>query len=119
MISLLTYIYNQLKLVHSNVYFEQAPENATFPYIVFKLPNSTENEAREDFILEVDIWDNNSDTTTLETLTNNIDTQLNRTHHTETNVVCSIYRINRLMIPDPDPNIRRRQLRYQVQTYFR
>lgn len=119
MVSLFQSIYSKLNEVHSRVYFELAPQNAEFPYIVYKFPNSNRDEHREDFTLEIDIWDNKADTTELETITDNIDKKLNRLQILDENFHVSIYRINRLMVPDTDPSIHRRQLRYNVKTYFR
>lgn len=109
---------SKLEEVHENCHLEQAPEGTAYPYITYNLPNSNEQEFREDFILEVNIWDKSSDTTALETLTDNVDKKINRLKYIDENMQVSFYRINRMMIPDPDPNIRRRELRYQVKTYF-
>lgn len=87
--------------------------------MVYRFPTSNPNEWREDFILEIDIWDQPPDgsTVTLQTLADEIDRALNRLRYTSTNWTTRIYRINRLMIPDPDPTIRRRQLRYELRTF--
>ncbi len=126
MVSLLQSIYSKLNEVHSRVYFELVPEKdpktqlpPELPYILYKFPNSNRAEYREDFTLEIDIWDNKADTTELETITDNIDKKLNRLQILDENFHVSIYRINRLMVPDTDPSIHRRQLRYNVKTYFR
>lgn len=127
MIELLSVIYAKLLVVHPRVFLERAPDKTQFPYVTYNLPTSDEQENREDFILEVDIWDNKTDTTVLETLTSTIDgngaitgaTGLNRLHHYENGVLqADFYRINRLQLPDPDEKIRRRQLRYEVKAYL-
>lgn len=111
----------------TRVYFENAPENAAYPYVVFNLPSSTENYQREDFRLEVDIWGNSNDTTALETLVGNIDgdghisaaTGLHRKHiYTNGVIQADIYRESRLVITDPDESVKRRQLIYTVKTYL-
>lgn len=119
MINFLTYIYGKLSSVADRVKLEKAKQSTPFPYVTYKLPTSTEEGHREDFILEVDIWDNNSNTFNLEQLTTSIDKALNRETYIDSNIQVSIYRINRLMIPDTDETIRRRQLRYQCKVYFR
>lgn len=120
MINLLQHIYGKLSSVHPSTYLEKAPKGTSFPYVTFNMPTSIEDDYREDFILEIDIWDNKpNDTTMLETITTNIDTELNRKYENNSIFQCSIYRINRLMIPDPNESIRRRQLRYQVKTYYK
>lgn len=118
MINLLTNLFSKLTAIHPRTYLETAPPKSQFPYVVFSLPTSDESDYREDFILEIDIWDNKPlDTTMVETLTDNIDKALNRSFVNTTDFQYSAYRMNRLMLPDPDENIRRRQLRYQIKYY--
>lgn len=123
MIALLKYLKDTITGVHARSYLEEAPEDLSgtrpaFPYVVYSLPTSNEVEHREDFILEINLWDYGADTTALEELTQNMDDALNRKHYLATGLLVVIYRINRMMIPDPDPAIRRRELRYQVKTYM-
>ncbi len=122
MIELQKYVVGVLKSVHSRVYQEEAPQEAVYPFVVYRLPTSTETEERrEDFILEVDVWDNPPDgsTVTLQQLADEIDRALHRTVYLDPGGkwITMIYRINRMMVPDPDPEIRRRQLRYDLRTY--
>lgn len=119
MIDLQKFIVAELKKIHSRVYQEWAPQGAVFPYVVYRLPVSNPSEWREDFILEIDVWDQPADgsTVTLQTLADSIDRALNRLRYTGDGWNTRIYRINRLMVPDPDPTIRRRQLRYELRTY--
>lgn len=105
--------------MHPRVHLELAPQEEQYPFIVFRLPSSVENEQREDFIVEVDIWDNSADTTALENLTSAVDKALDRLRFNNTQVQTCLYRMNRLMVPDTDPQIRRRRLRYQAKTYFK
>ena len=116
--NLYTVIANALEEVVEKVYFEEAEENATFPYAVFKVPVSTKNYSRDDVILEVDIWGNGS-AMTIEKLADSVAAKLNRFHYYEDgNLQTSIYQINRLRITDPDPDLTRRQLRFRCDTYF-
>jgi hypothetical protein len=124
MIDLLTAIYTKIATVTTKAYLEKAPDGAVYPYVVYKLPNSTDIDGcplgnREDYTLEIDIWDNLNDTTRLETLTNSIDTAMQRKHVDNSNIAVSFYRLSRLMIPDPDQKIKRRQLRYRLPTWFK
>lgn len=118
MIDLGNLIDARLKEVHSRVYVEQAPQGTVFPYVVYILPNSTEENHREDFILEVQVWGNSKNTNEINNIAHNIDKKLNRLKYLDTNMQTSIYRVNRLMVPDPDPAIRRRELRYNCKTYL-
>lgn len=107
-----------LKTLHARVYFQVAPDNALYPYIVFDIPNSVDSGSLENFVLDIDFWDDDTDTTTLETLANLIDVNINK-HTIFINDVfgCAIYREGRLTLTDDDPRIRRRKYTYQVRTY--
>ena len=121
MMDLLTFIYNQIQSVYAKTYFEKAPQDTEYPYVVFHMPNASEMEVREDIVLEVDIWTNIGDIVELETITDNIDAKINRLLHLDTNFQCKIYRDNpyKLNIPDEDPIIDRRRLRYNIKLYRR
>ena len=121
MMDLLTFIYNQIQSVYNKTYFEKAPQGTEYPYVVYHMPNTSEVEVREDTVLEVDIWTNTGDIVELETITDNIDKKLNRLSNLDANFQCKIYRDNpyKLNIPDEDPIIDRRRLRYNIKLYRR
>lgn len=125
--NLLKYLYTLLSQVQKPVYFEKAPIKdpvtqlpPKYPYIVFKLPDSLNVESdRQDYSLIIDIWDNKADTTALEILTSDVDKLLYRLRVTDANQFLMFERENRLMIPDEDTTIKRRQLQYTVKQYER
>lgn len=122
MIELQKFIVGELKKVSQRVFLEQAADGAAFPYVVYRLPISDENNRREDFMLEIDMWDRpaNGSTVALQNLSDAIDNALNRLIYTDSaGWNARFYRVNRLMVPDPDAAIRRRQLRYEVKVYRR
>ena len=116
MINLKTSIYNKINAVADRVYDSRTPTNSAYPYVNINYPNNGESDEsfRSLIVLEVDIWDNKTDTTVLETLADNIDSALNR--YVDTSLYYRVYRLNpyRFELDDADENIRRRQLRYQI-----
>ena len=114
-------IVSSLKTVHPRVYYRSAPDTAAFPYLVYDLPNSTDDGTLEQFILDVDAWDStNGDTTGLETLIDNADKSLHRkTITVDDNLAITFYRESRLTLTDDDPNIKRRKYTYEVRTFER
>lgn len=107
-----------LKVLHNNVYFQVAPDTATMPYVVFDFPNSVDSGTLENFVLDIDVWDDSPDTTALETLIDTIDVALHKKSillNDKMGIV--IYRENRLTLTDDDPRIRRRKYIYQAKTY--
>jgi hypothetical protein len=108
-----------LKTVHPRVYFQAAPDDAIFPYLVYDLPNSVDDGYLEQFVLDVDGWDTTTDTTVLETLMDNMNKSLDGMTSTVDGLIMSFYLDNRLSLLDDDPRIRRRKYTYQVRTYQR
>ena len=121
MIDLLKAIQSKLVNVTTKAYLEEAPPKTSFPYITYKLPSSDNPDESnlENMILEIDVWDNQSDTTALETLATNVDIELQRSMKIQGNANVRFYRVSRLMLPDSDETIRRRQLRYWLKTYIK
>jgi len=110
-----------LKFIHPRVYYRTAPDTAVFPYLVYDLPNSTDDGTLEQFVLDVDAWEStNGDTTGLETLIDSADKSLHRkTITVGGDLAVTLYRENRLTLTDDDPNIKRRKYTYEVRTFER
>jgi len=109
--------------------YDSVPETAAIPYVTFRLGSSftDENQKMERFTLTIDCLDNKSDTTALDTLAGSIDgdgaivnaTGLHRKRYfLDGTLQATFYREARLELDDEDPQIRRRQLRYEVQAYL-
>lgn len=85
-------------------------------YIVYKFPPASSTKYRDSLILEVSLWThlNNRDTTHLENKWQEIDAALNGQVHLDANQWLKFEKIGQGMIPDPDKNVRRRELRYLI-----
>jgi len=105
-----------LRTVHPRVYYQRAPETATYPYLVYDLPDSIDSRPVEQFNLEVDGWDKPSsgDTTALETLMDDVDGVLHRKQGIFSELGVTISRARRLSISDDDPLIHRRKYAYDL-----
>jgi len=120
MINLRNAIMKKLKEFHPVAYSEQAPKKANFPYVVYSFPNSFSKEGQEVFILDIDIWDNQEDTTALETLASSVWKGLNRLHYIDENIQFSIYQSSRLPeLEDDNPAIKRRKLIFELKYFER
>jgi hypothetical protein len=76
------------------------------------------DEQQEIFNFDVDVWDDNVDTTEIETLASNLWKGLNYYRHSDTNMQFSIYRENRLPeLDEKELGLRRRKLIFQLR-YF-
>lgn len=105
-----------LRTVHPRVYYQRAPETATYPYLVYDLPDSIDDRPIEQFNLEVDGWDKPSggDTTALETLMDSVDRALNNKRGIFSEFGVTIFRARRLPLTDDDPLIHRRKYAYDL-----
>jgi hypothetical protein len=58
----------RLKAIHPRVYFLRAPDKADFPYVVYDIEITDLEDDVKLLTLDIDGWDDNPDTTTLESL---------------------------------------------------
>lgn len=121
MIEFYASIYDRLKTVLNRVYYERIkePDKVIYPYATFSLASSTDQNNRITFILEVDIWDDDQDTSNLETLTWETKKAIDHYVFNDLDISYHAYVLNILNIPETDENLRRRQLRFEFKTYIR
>ena len=116
-VSVITELYKLFEEVNSNIYHERAPQGSSLPYAVYNVGSAFYNEGTgTTFNLEINVWDNKgTNITELEQLTNDIAEFFN--DRTCNNGTFAIW-FNQpeiLPIPDPDENIRRRQINFNCE----
>lgn len=120
MIDLRKIIQGQLKSIHPRVYFQMAPETATFPYLVYDIVNIYDDgEGFQQVTLDVDGWDNSAETTALETLMKNVNQTLNKKTFVSGNSTVTFYLENKLPLTDEEVTIKRRKYTYQGRLFER
>lgn len=104
---------------HPRVFYQVAGKTAIKPYVVFNLPNSVDDGSLENFVLEVDGWDetDTADSTVIETMMADVDSALHRAVVRTAGMALIIYRENRISVPDDDERILHRLYVYQVRTF--
>ena len=111
-----------LKSIHSRVYFQDAPENAQFPYLVYDFTQITnDGEEFETVAVDVDGWDmpENGDTTALETLMQTVNDALNKKTLTAEGLAVTFYLDRKIPLRDDNKNIRRRKYIYEARLFGR
>ena len=113
MINLRKVFHQKLKTIYANIYFTKVPDTAIFPYVVYNF-NSINDTGEEFEIIEIelDIWDNKSNTTELETITQNLIDNLDKTVLSDVNFSLVLFLETKLIIVDDNPNINRRKLTF-------
>jgi hypothetical protein len=74
---------------------------------------------RQDYMLDVDVWDKSQNTTTIEALCDNIEKLLHMENLPQTGILPTFYLVDRKSIPDEDKAIKHRLVRFQIQNYVR
>lgn len=112
-------ITTQLKTVSGGTYYHRAPEKAaTFPYKTFDLVNVDLGDlSRDDYELQVDIWDRATDPKTVDEIADAIEELLQGANLPQASIYPTFYRAMRYYIEDPDRDIQHVQLTFTAQLY--
>ena len=102
--------------VHPRIWYEAAPDDAVYPFLVYSLDESFDDGSVETVNLVIDGWDApvNGDTTELEEIMGKVDNTLHRLNAGDDELFFIFYRSNRRTIHDPDRRLRRRQLEFET-----
>jgi hypothetical protein len=117
---LIELIKTKLSTVASNVYYEVADEDALYPHVVFSFQQLNLGDlSRQDYELDVDVWDKGEETETVENLCDSIEHLLHGANLPQKNILPTFYLIDRRILFDEDKEIRHRVVRFQIQNYER
>jgi hypothetical protein len=107
-------VYNRINtLLTQNVYVKQAPENASYPYAVIKFPSSSKGVLwKQDWIIEIDFWDDTNDSTTVMTMSNAVKEGFDAYWADETNINYRTYLDFEGEFPTDIPGMSRINQRY-------
>ncbi len=119
MINLRKLLYSFLSTNFNNVAicYHTAPKEVSYPYIVFDFPSSFTIGDLETVVVDIDIWDNKTDTTELEILVDNINNVLNKTTLSDTTMSVVFYLDTKMTVDDDDARIQRRKYVYQARLF--
>ena len=110
----------KLSTITQNVYHEQADDDALYPHIVFSFRTIDLGDlSRQDYILEIDVWDKGTDTTAIDSMADSIENLLQAENLPQENILPTFYLIDRKAILDSDKDIKHRLIRFQIQNYER
>lgn len=111
-------INEKLRTVPGESYHRTAPRDAAFPYKTFSLSSvAFLDAARDDFELEVDIWDRANDWKVAEEIADQVEALFNDANLPEPPIYPTFFRENRYNLDDSDKTLQHIQLRFLVQLY--
>ena len=111
-------IFEKLQTVPGESFHRSAPKDAAFPYKTFSLSSvAFPNSLRDDFELEVDLWDRANDWKGIEEIADQIEALFNDANLPQPSIYPTFFRENRYNLDDPDKNLQHIQLRFLVQLY--
>lgn len=111
-----------LKSIHPRVYFQDAPDNAQFPYLVYDFTQIVnDGEEFETVAVDVDGWDmpSDGDTTALEILMQTVNDALNKKTLTAEGLAVTFYLDRKIPLRDDNPAIKRRKYIYEARLFGR
>lgn len=119
MIEIRNVIVNKLKAIHPRVYFLKASSKSSFPYLVYDVNITSLEDGLQLVTLDVDGWDNASDTTALEQLMTKVNDTLNNQTVIVDKLAITFYVSRKTTVIDDDPNLNRRQYIFEARLYER
>lgn len=110
----------KLKTLTTNVFFEQATDDKLYPHVVFSFRQIDLGDLwRQDYILEIDVWDKGTSTTQVDELSDKIEDLLQGKNLPQDRILPTFYKMDRKSILDSDKSIKHRLIRFQIQNYVR
>ena len=111
-----------LKEVHSVVYYEDAQQDITYPYLTYNINISEDDgEALTSLIITVEGFDKTSDSTVIETLMENVKKKLNKavviSEYEDEKITIITYFENQYPLDIINPEIKRRSQTYLGRKY--
>lgn len=113
-------IQTYLLTVCDNVFYETAPDDQMYPHIVWNLTRVDLGDIhRDDLILDVDLWDRDTDAKDIDDMADSIEEMFNANNDPQTTILPTFFRIDRKNVIDEDKRIKHRILSFQIQNYVR
>lgn len=111
-------IKSQLDTVQGETYHRRAEPNAKFPYKEYELSRADFGDsARDDIVLEVNVWDRAPDSKTVEEIADEIEALFNVANLPQETILPTFFRTGRQHVDDPDKDIQRIMLTFLIQLY--
>lgn len=112
-------LHSELKQIHKETYYEIAKTTADMPYLVFTVNDDKEPWGRKNIMLTIDIYGTSAHLSKIDELIMKLENNLHRKRLSSAEFGAAISYLSSQKVPDPDPNIRRKEVRFILRTYFK
>lgn len=96
---------------------EEAPKDTSYPYKVFSAKRISDNDGRQQYILEINVWDQHQYYSRAESLMDELEQKLHRCNYLTDSFLIRIFKGQRENVPDPDKTIKRVREQFEMQVY--
>ncbi len=103
----------------TGAYYEAAPAEADYPYLVFSTQRVSDDGVKLNYILEVNAWDQHEYYSRAESMLDVLEKKLHRCNLAAGRFFIRIFRGRRQNVPDPDRTIKRVREQFEMQVYER
>ena len=100
-------------------FYEEAPKEAAYPYKVFSTKRLSESDGRQQYNLEINVWDQHHYYSRAESIMDELEQKLHRCNHLTDKFLIRIFKGQRENVPDPDKTIKRVRAQFEMQVYER
>ncbi|WP_300766989.1 hypothetical protein [uncultured Acetatifactor sp.] len=101
----------------TGAYYEEAPEGAAYPYMVFSARRLTEDAGQQVYTLEVNAWDQHPYYSRAEGMMDVLEGKLHRCNYMTEGHLIRIFKGARQNIPDSDKTIKRVREQFEMRVY--
>lgn len=101
----------------TGAFYEEAPEDAEYPYAVFSTQRLSEDGWLQSYILEINVWDQSAYYSRAESMMDVLEKKLHRCSHMADGFLIRIFKGKRKNVPDPDKTIKRVMEQFEMRVY--
>lgn len=101
----------------TGAYYEEAPEGAQYPYMVFSVQRLSDDGGKQSYSLEVNAWDQHEYYSRAESMMDALEKKLHRCNHMTDQFLFRAFRGRRQNIPDPDKTLKRVREQFEVHVF--
>lgn len=102
-----------------SAYYEEAPENVSYPYTVFSARRLTEDDGKQVYRLEVNVWDQGAYYSTASALMDELERKLHKEHFLTDGYLICFFKGERENVGDPDKTIKRVREQFTMHVFER